>query len=277
MQAAGRRQSRSFRGQRMSYEAVAAVMESSLRPPSLKLAAVAMANFLNAETSRLNPSMSTIAKVCGLSEVQARRQVHELIAMGVLTVMGNQAGGSAGSSRRYCLHLDRLPITPRIGESPTSLTTGTPIASDTPLADESHPSHGRAPPLSPAIGTPPIGETQIKKESGKIQERNQEGRQSATAVPCPSDVDRQTWTDWQILRKAKNAPVTDTVVGSARREAADAGMPLDAFLQVWCLRGSQGLQADWLKPHERQTQSLVQSTNKHAGAAAAIFDGAEHV
>lgn len=29
-------------------------------------------------------------------------------------------------------------------------------------------------------------------------------------------------------------------------------MTLEAFLRVWCARGSQGLQADWLKPHERQ-------------------------
>jgi len=59
------------------------------------------------------------------------------------------------------------------------------------------------------------------------------------------------------LRKAKKAPVTETVLTGARTESAKAGMPLDAFLQVWCLRGSQGLQADWLKPHERQVASRM--------------------
>ena len=38
----------------------------------------------------------------------------------------------------------------------------------------------------------------------------------------------------------------------AEAEAAKAGMTLDAFLRVWCMRGSQGLQAEWLKPAERQ-------------------------
>ncbi len=79
----------------------------------------------------------------------------------------------------------------------------------------------------------------------------------APAQDCPADVAEQTWADWLALRKAKKAPVTETVLNGARSEAATAGMTLDAFLQVWCMRGSQGLQADWLKPHERQTQSRV--------------------
>jgi hypothetical protein len=77
------------------------------------------------------------------------------------------------------------------------------------------------------------------------------------AVARPDDIDPQTWTDWLALRKAKRAPVTETVVNGARDEAGKAGMTLDAFLQVWCLRGSQGLQADWLRPEERQTRSRV--------------------
>ena len=31
-----------------------------------------------------------------------------------------------------------------------------------------------------------------------------------------------------------------------------AGISLNAFLTIWCARGSQGLQAEWLKPNERQ-------------------------
>ena len=45
-------------------------------------------------------------------------------------------------------------------------------------------------------------------------------------------------------------------MSGARGEAEKAGMPLAAFLQVWCRRGSQGLEADWLKPSERQAQPL---------------------
>lgn len=79
----------------------------------------------------------------------------------------------------------------------------------------------------------------VKKERG------------ASAPSCPDDVDPQTWADWLALRKAKKAPVTETVLKSARSEAGKAGVTLDRFLEIWCARGSQGLEASWLKPHER--------------------------
>ena len=68
---------------------------------------------------------------------------------------------------------------------------------------------------------------------------------------CPDGVDAQVWSDWLALRKAKRAPVSDTVLTSAMVEAERAGMSLEAFLRVWCARGSQGLEASWLKPSER--------------------------
>lgn len=74
----------------------------------------------------------------------------------------------------------------------------------------------------------------------------------AVAPDRPEDVDPEVWADWLALRASKRANVTPTVVKTARQEAAKAGMTFEAFLRVWCLRGTQGLQADWLKPHERQ-------------------------
>lgn len=67
----------------------------------------------------------------------------------------------------------------------------------------------------------------------------------------PEGVEPQTWADWLDLRKKKRAPVTATVIDGAKAEAAKAGMTMDAFLRVWCFRGSQGLQAEWLKPDEK--------------------------
>lgn len=80
------------------------------------------------------------------------------------------------------------------------------------------------------------------------QKEQKKGR--ACAPACPDDVSPQTWADWLALRKAKRAPVTETVLEGARKEAAKAGMALGDFLAVWCRRGSQGLEADWLKPSE---------------------------
>ena len=78
-------------------------------------------------------------------------------------------------------------------------------------------------------------------------------RKRAAPVARPAEVSEQVWSDWLALRKAKRAPVSETTLGSAKVEAAKAGMPLEAFLRVWCARGSQGLEASWLKPAERNS------------------------
>lgn len=88
-------------------------------------------------------------------------------------------------------------------------------------------------------------------------------RKRASTPDCPDDVDPQTWGDWLALRRAKKAPVTQTVIDQAEREAAKAGLTLAKFLQVWCARGSQGLQADWLKPNERGGPHLGPPSTQH--------------
>lgn len=81
--------------------------------------------------------------------------------------------------------------------------------------------------------------------------REEAPRKRSAAPQRPSDVGEQVWADWLALRKAKRAPVTETVLASAASEAEKAQLSLDAFLKVWCARGSQGLEAAWLKPDER--------------------------
>lgn len=71
--------------------------------------------------------------------------------------------------------------------------------------------------------------------------------------PKPEGVAEQTWGDWLTLRRAKKAPVTETVMRKAFSEAAKAGLSFEAFLQVWCARGSQGLEAAWIDDRERKT------------------------
>lgn len=97
------------------------------------------------------------------------------------------------------------------------------------------------------------------------EEKRKEARKRAT--PCPEDVRESVWQDWTALRKAKRATVSDTVLEEARREAKNANMSLEAFLREWCIRGSQGLKADWLKPAK-----ATQPTFKERDAANARAD-----
>jgi len=90
--------------------------------------------------------------------------------------------------------------------------------------------------------------------------------------PCeiskPAEVAEQTWVDWLKLRKAKNAPVTQTALDGAQAEASKAALSLEDFLKIWCRRGSQGLEAAWLKPEERRGASAPPNrASSHAGFA----------
>jgi uncharacterized protein YdaU (DUF1376 family) len=102
-----------------------------------------------------------------------------------------------------------------------------------------------------ANALPTQSESNATQDTRHITQDTEHKKKYATVVACPPDVDQQIWDDWKQLRKAKKAPVTETVVNSARKEAAKANMAFSDFLSVWCARGSQGLQADWLKPDEK--------------------------
>ena len=101
-------------------------------------------------------------------------------------------------------------------------------------------------------------------------------KEKATVVACPSDVGEQVWQDWLLLRKAKKASVTETVVKGARQEANKLGWPLEKFLAEWCTRGSQGLKAEWIKD---QSMSRTGQTNQTvmSGLTRGLIGGGNHV
>ncbi len=109
----------------------------------------------------------------------------------------------------------------------------------------------------PAATQPkPIRVDKSREDKTEEEKKEQPVRASRSAlIPCPADVSPQVWADWHQLRKAKKAPVTQTVLDSAKAEAVKAALTLEKFLKVWCARGSQGLEAEWLKPHERGSPS----------------------
>jgi hypothetical protein len=119
----------------------------------------------------------------------------------------------------------------------------------------------------------PRGEESREEKNSSLRSEG-ESRKRAAPLPVPDDVDGQVWADWLSLRKTKRAPVTETVLDGARREAAKAGISFEAFLRVWCRRGSQGLEADWLKPHERAGPGQPQSRADRQLETAALLTGA---
>lgn len=107
-----------------------------------------------------------------------------------------------------------------------------------------------------------------KRREEKIEDRESVPRKRVTTpvLQKPEDVTDSTWADWLQLRKTKRAPVTETVIEQAKAEALKAGIPLQRFLEIWCMRGSQGLQADWLRTDERPGRVVPLPARMHDNA-----------
>lgn len=113
--------------------------------------------------------------------------------------------------------------------------------------------------------TPPEKEKETKKE-----EKKEVKAVRATAL-CPPDIEPNVFDDWKQLRKSKRATVSETVIEQARKEATKANMSLNSFLKEWCLRGSQGLKAEWLTNNQNDKRTEHQK-RQDATAKAMLGD-----
>jgi hypothetical protein len=91
----------------------------------------------------------------------------------------------------------------------------------------------------------------------------EDGNSSRKRSPPPDGVSDSVWTDFQKLRKAKRAPITDTAIDGIRREAQTAGLSLEEALRMCCERGWQGFKAEWL------TDAKTAPAGKHTDSAEA--------
>lgn len=111
-----------------------------------------------------------------------------------------------------------------------------------------------------------------EQEQEQEQEQKKSARKRASpALEKPDDVSGQVWADWLKLRKDKRAAVTETVMAEARREAGRARISLERFLAIWCIRGSQGLQASWLSREEIEGDGNARSEKSPQWALDAGF------
>lgn len=217
----------------MSYPATTAAWAADVSPPARKLVLVYLAHCHNEETGQLNPSVATVARACGLSEKQARRHIRDLEESGILEVTGNHYGGNVGATKRYKLNLELASTTPADVTPPVDVTPPTDGSAPLPPMGV-HPSHTGASPL------PPMGAKQ--ERTGIEQERN---RNKRAIITRPDSVSESVWGDFLVIRKAKRAPMTATALAGIEREAAKAGITLNAALAYCCERDWKSFKAEW--------------------------------
>ena len=75
----------------------------------------------------------------------------------------------------------------------------------------------------------------------------------------PLDVNLDIWNNYMTLRRANNKPITDANIKALRREAANAGLSLNAVITV-CVENSWiSFRADWVnrkKVEENKTKEV---------------------
>ena len=75
----------------------------------------------------------------------------------------------------------------------------------------------------------------------------------------PLDVNLEIWNNYMTLRRAQNKPITDANIKALRREAANAGLSLNAVITV-CVENSWiSFRADWVnrkKVEENKTKEV---------------------
>lgn len=116
----------------------------------------------------------------------------------------------------------------------------------------------------------PLRSQEQEQEQEQEQKQEQEGeaprkRVAPPAIPRPDDVCESVWRDWTALRAKKRTTVSETAIEGAREEAAKAGLCLEAFLRIWVTRGSQGMEAAWIKPEERRAAQSFAERDREAG------------
>jgi hypothetical protein len=77
-------------------------------------------------------------------------------------------------------------------------------------------------------------------------EREERERSAASAVDLLAGISPQIVKDFTALRQKVRAPITKTAVDGINREAAKAGLTLEAALTMCCERGWRGFKAEWV-------------------------------
>lgn len=244
----------------MSIEAMKWAMEQTIvERPADRHVLLVMANNARDDGTAAFPSVSTIADKTGLSERTVQYAIKRLLDDGAIK-KGSQSVVAAHISRsdqrpnNYDLALSRgatddkkrgAPAAPRAERGATDDINGVQLTTE------------RGAPVAPEPSSNPTKEPSKRKEARDARttpaKESAAKKSPAPKIVKPDGVDSDTWADWLALRKQKRATVTNTVIKSARKEAEKAGMSLEDFFSEWCLRGSQGLKAEWITGNRGST------------------------
>ena len=88
-------------------------------------------------------------------------------------------------------------------------------------------------------------------------------KEKATVVARPASIDEQLWNDWLVIRKKKDAPLTQTAWDLFLGQVNKANWTVDDAIKECCLRTWASFKAEWVAPKQsfaQQAADVARST-----------------
>ena len=98
----------------------------------------------------------------------------------------------------------------------------------------------------------PLVHTQVE---GKGREGKRKGKDSL--VTRPDFVNEQLWNDWLVIRKKKDAPLTQTAWELFLNQVTKAGWTVEDAIKECCLRTWASFKAEWVAPKQSFAQQAA--------------------
>lgn len=252
-------------------------------PPTNKLILLALCDWANDNGGSVHPSIETVAKKVGCSSRTVQRIIGELIECRWVAVVGNHFGGAPGQTRNYLMNVRQLRSAAeaydikeeadrrsksKCGSEGSShddafgVETGDMLSrvtskaetgdicyiqgvtSTTETGDMGVTQSTIDPSVDPSVD--PLRASALSNSPGLRVARKGRAIKAVAEALRPESVSESVWADFIAVRTAKRAPLTATAIAGIEREAAKAGVTIEAALQVCCERGWQSFRADWI-------------------------------
>lgn len=98
----------------------------------------------------------------------------------------------------------------------------------------------------------PLVHTQAE---GKGKEGKRKGKDAL--VTRPDSVNEQIWNDWLVIRKKKDAPLTQTAWDLFLNQVTKAGFTVEDAIKECCLRTWASFKAEWVAPKQTFAQQAA--------------------
>ena len=220
---------------------------------------VALFSFRNKVTNTVWPSRAAIAERTGMHTSNISSATTALVALGWLTKEGL---GGHSKSTRYTLCVPAI-------EAPKQRTT---VAHSATVAESATVAHSATSTVAHSA-TPPLADSATRKEQS-IEQSIEEKKKRVTAPTfvLPEWINESHWDAWHSTAKRKNASPAQKQMAVDKLAAWKAeGIDHAAALENAALAGWQGLFKPDVPASAMTASRSSGQTNRHAGAAAAIW------